>query len=99
MDCKDVTEFIVVPPVALRADIWAAKERFADTLSRQFPGYSFRIARIGPVDTGEFFGVYPVMNFVGADNQAFMCNEPPSWLLGEIRMACQAFDFRKSFAA
>ncbi|RVO78958.1 hypothetical protein CN084_11710 [Sinorhizobium medicae] len=99
MDCKDVTEFIVVPPVALRADIWAAKERFADTLSRQFPGYSFRIARIAPVDTGECFGVYPVMNFVGADKQAFLCNEPPSWLLGEIRMACQAFDLRKSFAA
>lgn len=99
MDCKDVTEFIVVPPVALRADIWAAKERFADALSRQFPSYSFRIARIAPVDTGECFGVYPVMNFVGADNQAFMCNEPPSWLLGEIRMACQAFDLRKSFAA
>ncbi|MDW9770416.1 hypothetical protein BMJ34_13335 [Sinorhizobium medicae] len=99
MDCKDVTEFIVVPPVTLRADIWAAKERFADALSRQFPGYSFRIARIAPVDTGECFGVYPVMNFVGADNQAFMCNEPPSWLLGEIRMACQAFDLRKGFAA
>ncbi|WP_307959293.1 hypothetical protein [Sinorhizobium medicae] len=89
----------MVPPVTLRADIWAAKERFADALSRQFPGYSFRIARIAPVDTGECFGVYPVMNFVGADNQAFMCNEPPSWLLGEIRMACQAFDLRKGFAA
>lgn len=99
MDCRDVTEFIVVSPVARRSEIWAAKERFTDHLRRQFPGYSFRIARIAPVDTGECFGVYPVMNFVGADNQAFMCNEPPSWLLGEIRMACQAFDLRKSFAA
>lgn len=99
MDCKDVTEFIVVPPAAVRPDILAAKERFADYLKRQFPGYSFRIARLAPVDTGEWFGVYPVMNFVGADNQTLMCNEPPSWLLGEIRMACQAFDLLKSFAA
>lgn len=99
MDYRDVTEFIVVPPAARSADIWSAKERFADHLRRQFPGYSFRIARIAPVDTGECFGVYPVMNFVGPDNQAFMCNEPPSWLLGEIRFACQAFDLRKSFAA
>ncbi|WP_085032279.1 hypothetical protein [Ensifer aridi] len=99
MDCRDVTEFIVVPPEAQRAKIWDARERFSEYLRRQFPGYGFRVARLAPVDTGDGYGVYPVMNFIGPDNQSFMCNEPPGWLIGEIRRACYAFDLLKSFAA
>ncbi|WP_085025272.1 hypothetical protein [Ensifer aridi] len=99
MDCKEVTEFIIVPPEGQRTDLWAAKERFLDHLRRHFPGYSFRVARLSPIDPGETFGIFPVMNFVGPDNQSIMCNEPPSWLLAEIRRACYAFDIRKSFAA
>ncbi|WP_026616406.1 hypothetical protein [Ensifer aridi] len=99
MDSKDVTEFIVVPPEVKRSEVWAVRERFLDYLRQQFAGYSFRVACIAPVDIGESFGVYPVMNFIGPDNQSFMCNEPPRWLLGEIREACYEFDLRKSFAA
>jgi hypothetical protein len=60
MDCKDVTEFIIVPAEHMSAEIWQARERFADYLRRRFPGYSFysfRIARLAPIDTGDSFGV------------------------------------------
>ncbi|MEY9196613.1 hypothetical protein ABIA16_001729 [Sinorhizobium fredii] len=99
MDCKDVTEFIVVPPKRQRAEILAARDRFSEFLRRQFPGYAFKIAGLAPVDDGDSFGVYPVMNFIGPDNQSFMCNAPAAWLLVEIRRACEAFDLHKNFAA
>ncbi len=41
MDCKDVTEFIACRRQQLLADVWAAKERFADHLSDNFRATAF----------------------------------------------------------
>jgi hypothetical protein len=46
---KEVLEFIIVPPYARRSEIFAAKERMEAYLGNRFPGYSFKIARLGPV--------------------------------------------------
>lgn len=54
---------------------------------------------IGPADGEGRFGVYPVMNFIGADNRSYMCVEPPTWLLTEVRKVCSSFDVRMCFAA
>lgn len=98
-DPKEVTEFIIVPPVERGDEIMRSKERFIDFLQRHFPGYSFKVTTIGPVGGDGLFGVYPVMNFIGADNRSYFCSEPPSWLLGEVRNVCYSFDVRTSFAA
>lgn len=96
---REVTEFIIVPPRERGDEIMPAKERFIGYLQRHFPGYSFKVTMIGPADGEGRFGVYPVMNFIGADNRSYMCVEPPTWLLTEVRKVCSSFDVRMSFAA
>ncbi|OCP05018.1 MULTISPECIES: hypothetical protein [unclassified Ensifer] len=94
-DPKDVTAFTIVPP-PLRGR--RESVRLMAHLRRLFPGYSFKLAAIAPVDAGDRFGIYPVMNFIGADNRSYVCNEPPNWLIGEIRSACHAFGDRRMAA-
>lgn len=89
---QDVLEFIIVPPYARRSEIFAAKERMEAYLGNRFPGYSFKIARLGPVGDDEDFCVIPVMNFIDGEGVSRMCNEPKSWLIAEIGAACRAFD-------
>lgn len=98
---QDVLEFIIVPPYERRAAIVASKERMEAYLGNRFPGYSFKIARLGPVGDDEDFCVLPVMNFIDAEGVSRMCNEPKSWLIAEIGAASRDFDAdgRRSFAA
>lgn len=98
---RDVLEFIIVPPYARRSAIFASKERMEAYLRNRFPGYSFKVARLGPVGDDDDFCVIPVMNFLGDDGQSYMCNEPKPWFIAEVRSACREFDLggRRSFAA
>lgn len=98
---QDVLEFIIVPPYERRAAIFASKERMEAYLGNRFPGYSFKIARLGPVGDDEDFCILPVMNFIDGEGVSRMCNEPKPWLIAEIAGACREFDAcgRRSFAA
>lgn len=98
---RDVLEFIIVPPYARRSAIFASKERMEAYLGNRFPGYSFKVARLGPVGDDDDFCVIPVMNFLGDDGHSYMCNDPKPWFMSEIRAACSVFDAggRRSFAA
>jgi hypothetical protein len=98
---KDVLEFIIVPPYARRSAIFASKERMEVYLGNRFPGYSFKVARLGPVGDDDDFCIIPIMNFIGDDGHSYMCNEPKPWLLAEIAAACREFEAkgRQSFAA
>ena len=98
---QDVLEFIIVPPYARRAEIFAARERMEAYLGNRFPGYSFKIARLGPVGDDEDFCILPVMNFIDGEGLSRMCNQPKPWLMAEIGAMCRDFDAggRRSFAA
>lgn len=98
---RDVLEFIIVPPYARRSSIFASKERMEAYLRNRFSGYSFKVARLGPVGEDDDFCVIPIMNFFGDDGQTYMCNEPKPWLMAEIAAACREFDAlgKQSFAA
>lgn len=89
---RDVLEFIIVPPYNDRDAICRAKERFTHFLSAKFPGYTFRVVPIAPVDDEDEFNVIPVMSFVDDEGRMRMCNCPKLWLLHEIADACQKFD-------
>ncbi|WLS01710.1 hypothetical protein [Shinella oryzae] len=88
---KEVLEFIIVPPYTRRAEIFAAKERMEAYLGNRFPGYSFKVARLGPVGDDDDFCVLPVMNFLGDDGRSYMCSEPKSWFVGDIAASCRSF--------
>lgn len=90
---QDVLEFIIVPPYERRAAIFASKERMEAYLGNRFPGYSFKIARLGPVGDDEEFCVLPIMNFAGDDGASYMCSEPKPWVVAEIAAECRVFDF------
>jgi hypothetical protein len=98
---KEVLEFIIVPPYARRSEIFAAKERMEAYLGNRFPGYSFKIARLGPVGDDEDFCILPVMNFIDGEGVSRMCSPPKSWFMSEISEACKIFDKcgKRSFAA
>lgn len=98
---QDVLEFIIVPPYARRSEIFAAKERLEAYLGNRFPGYSFKVARLGPVGDDDDFCVIPIMNFIDSEGSSRMCTPPKSWFLSEISAACRGFDAsgRRSFAA
>jgi len=98
---QDVLEFIIVPPYERRAAIFASKERMEAYLGNRFPGYSFKIARLGPVGDDDDFCVLPVINFIDGEGVSRMCNQPKSWLIADIGAACGEFDAsgRRSFAA
>ncbi|GAA4180442.1 hypothetical protein [Shinella granuli] len=98
---QEVLEFIIVPPYARRSEIFAAKERMEAYLGNRFPGYSFRLARLGPVGDDDDFCVLPIMNFLGDDGRSYMCAPPKLWFMAEIAAACREFDAagRRSFAA
>lgn len=98
---RDVLEFIIVPPYVRRSEIFAAKERMEAYLGNRFPGYAFKVARLGPVGDDDDFCVIPIMNFIDGEGLSRMCNEPKSWLIAEIGAACREFDGggRRSFAA
>ena len=98
---RDVLEFIIVPPYARRSAVFASKERMEAYLGNRFPGYSFKVARLGPVGDDDDFCVIPVMNFLGDDGHSYMCNEPKSWFVSEIAASCRGFDAKgaRSFAA
>jgi hypothetical protein len=97
---REVLEFIVVPPYARRTEIFDSRERMEAYLGDRFPGYSFKIARLGPVGEDDDFCVIPIMNFLGDDGHSYMCNEPKPWFIAEIAAACRRFDVgRRSFAA
>lgn len=98
---QEVLEFIIVPPYARRTEIFAAKERLEAYLGNRFPGYSFKLARLGPVGDDDDFCVLPVMNFLGDDGHSYMCTPPKSWFMAEIAAACRGLDIasRRSFAA
>lgn len=98
---KEVLEFIIVPPYARRSEIFAAKERMEAYLGNRFPGYSFKIARLGPVGDDDVFCVIPVMNFMDGEGISRMCTPPKSWIIAEISSACHEFDAggRRSYAA
>jgi len=98
---KEVLEFIVVPPYARRSEIFAAKERMEAYLGNRFPGYSFKVARLGPVGDDDDFCILPVMNFIDGEGLSRMCTPPKSWFVAEVSKACQEFDAagRRSFAA
>lgn len=69
-------------------------------LGNRFPGYSFKVVRLGPVGDDDDFCVLPVMNFLGDDGRSYMCTPPKPWLVAEIAAACRGFDVgRRSFAA
>lgn len=98
---RDVLEFIIVPAYARRAAIFASRERMEAYLGNRFPGYSFKVARLGPVGDDEDFCILPIMNFLGDDGGSYMCNPPKPWFVAEIVAACREFDVagRRSFAA
>lgn len=98
---QEVVEFIVVPPYARRSEIFAAKERMEAYLANRFPGYSFKIARLGPVGEDDDFCILPVMNFIDGEGMSGMCAPPKSWFMAELSAACREFDAagRRSFAA
>lgn len=89
---QDVLEFIIVPPYARRSEIFASKERMEAYLGNRFPGYSFKVARLGPVGDDDDFCVIPVMNFLGDDGHSYMCNPPKLWLIADIASECRQFD-------
>lgn len=88
---QDVLEFIIAPPYERRAAIFASKERMEAYLENRFPGYSFKIARLGPVGDDEDFCILPVMNFLGDDGKSYVCNEPKSWFIGDVAASCRSF--------
>lgn len=98
---KEVLEFIIVPPYARRSEIFAAKERMEAYLGNRFQGFSFKVARLGPVGDDDDFCILPVMNFLGDDGRSYMCTPPKPWFVAEIAAACREFDVqgRRSFAA
>lgn len=98
---QEVLEFIIVPPYARRSAIFAAKERLEAYLVNRFPGYSFKLARLGPVGDDDDFCVLPVMNFIDGEGVSRMCTPPKSWFMADVAMACKEFDAggRRSFAA
>jgi hypothetical protein len=61
-------------------------------LANRFPGYSFKIARLGPVGDDYDFCVIPIMNFLGDDGRSYMCNPPKTWFIAGVAAACRAFD-------
>lgn len=98
---REVLEFIIVPPYARRSEIFASKERMEAYLGNRFPGYGFKVARLGPVGDDEDFCILPIMNFLGDDGHSYMCSPPKPWFVCEIAAACREFDAqgRRSFAA
>jgi hypothetical protein len=93
MKNTEVLQFVIVPPYHKRHQVAAAEKRFAEFLSRRFRGYDFRIAGFAPVgdpDDEEFF-VLPVMNFIDDKGASRMCEEPRSWIMSEIALACREF--------
>lgn len=98
---QDVLEFIIVPPYERRAAIFASKERMEAYLGNRFPGYSFKIARLGPVGDDEDFCILPVMNFIDGEGVSRMCTPPKPWFMANVILACREFDIggRKWLAA
>lgn len=98
---QEVLEFIIVPPYARRTEVFAAKERLEAYLGNRFPGYSFKLARLGPVGDDDDFCILPVMNFIDGEGVSRMCTPPKPWFVAEIAAACREFDAqgRRSFAA
>lgn len=88
---KEVLEFIIVPPYSRRSEIFAAKERMEAYLGNRFPGYAFKVVRLGPVGDDDDFCIIPIMNFIDGEGVSRLCNEPKPWLLGEIANSCRAF--------
>lgn len=99
MNERQVTEFIVVPPLALKDAVARAKERLSHHLTSRFPGYAFKISAFVPVGDADAFFVMPVMNFLGDDGKSYMCSRPSRWLLNDIAAACAAFDLRSRSCA
>lgn len=98
MSERDVVEFIIIPPLARRHEIVQAKERMEDYLSRRFPKHIFRVSPFAVVDDEDLFCVLPIMNFLGDDGKAYMCNDPGRWLMREIAQACEEFDANGSIS-
>jgi hypothetical protein len=98
---QEVLEFIIVPPYVRRAAVSASKERIEAYLSNRFPGYGFKLARLGPVGDDDDFCVIPVMGFIDGDAVSRMCQPPKPWFVSEISAACREFDKagKRSFAA
>lgn len=99
MNERQVTEFIVVPPLALKDEVALAKERFAHHLTSRFPGYAFKISTFVPIGDADAFFVMPVMNFLGDNGKSYMCLPPSRWLLNDIATACTEFDLSKRSCA
>lgn len=76
---QEVSEFIIVAPARLRPSLEGARDAALDYLRRQFPGYTFHISPVSPLDHDDYL-VLPVMNFVADDGKSHMCN-PPSYML------------------
>lgn len=96
---REVLEFVIVPPYEQRSALGAAKERFEHYLANRFRGFTFKLGPFAPVGDDGDFQVLPIMNFVGDDGKARMCEKPSTWLLREITAACREFDLNRSFAA
>lgn len=89
---KEVLEFIIVPPYARRTEVFAAKERLEAYLGNRFPGYNFKLARLGPVGDDDDFCVIPIMNFIDGEGACRMCTPPKPWLIADIASKCRQFD-------
>lgn len=88
---QDVTQFIVVPPLAKRQTVLERQKELLDYLGRVFPRFSFDITPLAPVSDEEDFIVFPIMNFVTPDGDSYMCRPLDPWIRSDIMQALRAF--------
>jgi len=89
---REVLEFVIVPPYNDRRAIFEARERLSCFLQQKFPGYTFTIVAVAPVDDEDEFNVVPVMSFVDDTGRMRMCIYPKIMFMADIAAACRTFD-------
>lgn len=101
MTQREVSHFLVVPPMKRLDEFVNCRDRLADWLGKRYPRYTFEVAGLAPIQDDERFVIIPIMNYVSPDGDSLMCAQPQAWLMNEIARACDEFrpDKLVSFAA
>lgn len=90
-DRREVSQFLVVPPMQLMPDLIRQRERFEDFLEGRFPGWSFDLCGLSPVSEDDEFYIIPIMNFITPDGDSYMCREIQPWVRSDILKVCREY--------
>lgn len=90
MSERDVSEFVILSPVAIHSALVYSRERLRSYLEVRFPRFCFSLAQMACEEPSLEFVVVPVVGNVG--DEAERLQPPHEDLLREIKDALEAFE-------